>query len=222
MTAWLVAELERRISNLLRIGTIEQIDTAAARVRVRSGDILTAWLPWLTQRAGQDLTWWAPDIGEQVLVLSPGGELAAGLVLPSLYQSANPAPGDNQDKQITQYKDGTKIEYDRAAGLLTVDAVGDITIKAAGSVTLEAGGPVLVKAPEVTIDTPAASFTGAVNVAGLLTFAGGMAGSGGSGGATAIISGSVDISGGDLSADGISLKDHTHQQSNNTPTGPAQ
>ena len=47
-----VIDLARRLANLLRLGTIEQVDHPAARVRVRSGDIVTTWLPWFTWRAG--------------------------------------------------------------------------------------------------------------------------------------------------------------------------
>lgn len=108
-------ELDRRISNLIRLGTIAQADYASAKVRVKAGDILTGWLPWMSQRAGGDVSWHAPEVGEQVLILAPSGELNQGVVLTGLFQLAHPAPANTPEKQQTLYKDGAVIEYDRTA-----------------------------------------------------------------------------------------------------------
>jgi phage baseplate assembly protein V len=47
-----LAELARLIENLVRLGTIAEVDVAKVRVRVKSGSITTNWLPWLALRAG--------------------------------------------------------------------------------------------------------------------------------------------------------------------------
>ncbi len=119
-----VTELERLLANLLRVGTVEELDEAAARVKVRIGEILTAWLPWFTRRAGGDRDWWAPEPGEQVMVLSPGGDLAQGRVLPALNRAAYPAPAASRDKRRVECADGGFAEYDRATGAWTVSAEG--------------------------------------------------------------------------------------------------
>lgn len=209
MDRWALSELDRRLANLIRVGVVAELDESSARVRVKSGEILTAWLPWLTHRAGQDRTWWAPEPGEQVLLLAPNGDMARGFVLPSLYQDASPPPGDRKTLHRTEYADGTSVEYDREAGHLTVDCVGDVTIKGARTLRVEFGGPVEVIAPTVTVDSPQSTFTGAVTIEGLLTYLAGMAGSGGSGPA-AQINGSIAVNSGDVTADNISLKGHTH------------
>jgi len=49
--AFRVTELERRLSNLVAVGTVAEVDAAAARVRVRLGALLTDWRPWLAPRA---------------------------------------------------------------------------------------------------------------------------------------------------------------------------
>ncbi|WP_244859251.1 hypothetical protein [Shewanella dokdonensis] len=46
----LLADLRRRIDNLLRLGTVEAV--RAGECRVKSGELLTDWRPYLTQRAG--------------------------------------------------------------------------------------------------------------------------------------------------------------------------
>ena len=55
-----VTELHRRLSNLIRIGTIEQTDYSGdiPQCKVRIGDILTAYLPLLCLRAGPDQHSW--------------------------------------------------------------------------------------------------------------------------------------------------------------------
>jgi len=139
-----VTELDRRISNLIRIGTIDQADYEAAKVRVRAGDMLTCWIPWLTLRAGLDVNWHAPEVGEQVLVLSPSGELNQAVVLAGLFQTAYPQPVNTKEKHHAKYKDGAVIEYDRAEHHLkailpagaTVELIADGGIAVTGNITL--------------------------------------------------------------------------------------
>lgn len=212
-----LTDLERRLHNLLRVGTVSAVDAESARCRVAAGGITTTWLPWLTQRAGPDRTWWAPEPGEQVMLLSPSGDAAQAVVLPAVYRAAHPAPGERVTHHVSEYADGTRIEYDREASQLTLECVGDVVIKNARTITIEngdtiqitAGGAVTLTAPSLTVDAPQSTFTGAVLVQGALTYRGGMTGSGGSG-AAASIQGTVNVTGGDVTADGISLKTHTH------------
>lgn len=139
-----VTELDRRLSNLIRLGRIEQADYAAGKVRVKVGENVTTWLPWLTQRAGGDVTWHAPEVGEQVVILAPSGELNQGVVLAAVFQSAYPQPVNNKDKHHVKYQDGAVVEYDRAAHHLkavlpagaTVELVADGGISITGDITL--------------------------------------------------------------------------------------
>lgn len=188
-----VVDLARRLSNLIRPGTVEAIDHATARVRVRSGEVLTDWLPWLTARAGAVGTWCPPTLGEQVLLLAPSGELAAALVLPALYSNAHPAPSTSPAEHVIEYPDGAVITYNHTAGHLSVQGIQTLTI--------EAG-------THVTLDAPATTVTGTLTVQGLLTYQAGLAGTGGGAGTT--ISGSITQTGGTLSSNGIVLATHTH------------
>ncbi len=131
-----LAELERRLDTLIRYGTVETADYKAARVKVRSGDLLTGWIPWLTRRASNDADWWAPEDGEQVLLLSPCGDPAQAVALPALYQSAYPAPESAETKRRIIFRDGGFAEYDRASGALTVSAEGLVRIIGKGTVEI--------------------------------------------------------------------------------------
>ncbi len=137
-----LAELERRLNSLLRLGSVAEADYGAARVRVESGELLTAWLPWLTARASNDRSWWAPEVGEQVLLLSPCGDPAQGVVLPAVYQSAHPANGARQTVARIDFADGGFCEYDRESGAMTINVVGNADVTVGGKTTLVSAGTV--------------------------------------------------------------------------------
>ncbi len=109
-----VTELERRFENIMRIGTISVVDYGSASARVQIGENLTALRPWFTQRAGGDRTWWAPEIGEQVMLFSPSGDFNQGVILPAIYSSAAPAPSSDPNVHREVYADGFVIEHNRA------------------------------------------------------------------------------------------------------------
>lgn len=131
-------ELHRLLSNLLRVGTVAAVDVGAARCRVRIGEITTAALPWLAQRAGEAAAWSAPTVGEQVLVLSPGGDLSLGLVLPGLYQGTHPAPGAEPGLHRFVTGDGAVIEYQESTSTLraTLPGSGRAELVAPGGVSI--------------------------------------------------------------------------------------
>ena len=52
-----LAELNSRVANLLRLGTILAVDLPRARCKVQSGRLETGWLRWATARAGTTRTW---------------------------------------------------------------------------------------------------------------------------------------------------------------------
>ena len=129
-------EASRRIENLLRLCTVAEVRTThPARCRVRTGQLLTDWLPWLTLRAGATAgTWWAPEPGEQCLLLSPGGDLRQGVVLPGLYSDQNHPPPGARDSfvirlglsliEITAEAVHIRVGETHHAGGLTIDRDG--------------------------------------------------------------------------------------------------
>ncbi|MEM7269515.1 MAG: phage baseplate assembly protein V [Pseudomonadota bacterium] len=149
-----VEELARRLDNLVRIGSITDPDYAAATARVSIGGVETAQLPFMTTRAGPDRTWWAPETGEQVIVMAPSGDPEQGFILPgAIYQDAHPAPDQDSRVHRVIYDDGADIAYDRAAHRLTVTlpAGAEIDVTATGGVTINGD---LVVTGDVTADGP--------------------------------------------------------------------
>lgn len=127
-----LVELLRLIHNLIRLGTIAEVDHARARVRVQSGELLTNWLPWIEARAGATRDWDPPTQGEQVVVFSPGGDPAAGFVISGLFSDAHPAPADSADLWRRLFPDQALFEYNHAASRLRINLPGSIEISAPG------------------------------------------------------------------------------------------
>ncbi|MFW5499590.1 MULTISPECIES: phage baseplate assembly protein V [unclassified Maridesulfovibrio] len=149
------ADISRRLENTLRIGKICEADYGNARLRVKSGDVTTGWLPWITTRAGNDISWWAPELGEQVMVLSPGGDLAQGVVLPAIYQTASPACADRPTLDRHVYEDGAIIEYDKAAHRLYGYVPGSALLECDHDIEAIAGHDIFVGSLEGNIDVVA-------------------------------------------------------------------
>lgn len=215
-------EFDRRLGNLVRLGAVAAVDLVGHAVQVDIGTAdepqLTDFLPWMTRRAGRTRTWSPPDVGEQVVVLSPGGELAMGVVLPgALFQDAFPPNGTAGSLERTTFPDGSVVEYDATAHQLLVNVGTGKVLVICNQATVQAAG-------SVTLDTPSTHCTGDLVVDGQatvkkqLTGQGGMAVSGGSG---ASVAGNMTITGGDVKADTISLKGHHHQEHDGPNTGSA-
>ncbi len=143
------AELLRLIHNIARLGTIAAVDHGRARVRVRAGELLTAWLPWIEHRAGTTRTWNPPTEGEQVLLISPGGDPAAAVAITGLYRQAHPAPSASGDVWHITMPDGAVIEYDHAVSHLQATLPGSAVLDAKGAVTITAAGGATVNANTV-------------------------------------------------------------------------
>lgn len=209
------SDLIRRIESLIRVGTIAEVAYNPLRCRVTSGKLTTDWLPCFTSRAGNIRTWSPPSVGEQCIVVSPGGDMAAGLVLVGLNSTAYPAPEDSPDTESINYPDGAVIRYDHAAHALTA------TLPAGGTADITAPAGVTVHSDAITLDAQQTTVTGALTVQGLLTYEAGMAGSGSAGGASAVITGGIQTTE-DVVAGSISLMSHTHPGDSGGTTGAPQ
>ncbi len=132
-----ITELNRQIANLINIGRVEAVDYAKATARVRIGENVTADLPMPAARAGGNRTWTPLEVGEQVVVVAPSGNLGAAAISHALYSEDGPAPGDRAGLHRTVYANGAVIEYDRDANTFTLDlAGGRVVISAPGGLTI--------------------------------------------------------------------------------------
>jgi phage baseplate assembly protein V len=173
----------RQLANLIRFGTVQTV--AGKRVQVKIGGLLTRPLPWVSTRAGKTKTWSPPDIGEQVMVLSPNGDLGAAVAIGSLFCDAYDIPDDaNANTVVMAFGDGAVLLYDHVAHVLkaTLPADGRVAVTAPGGITVTG---------DVTID-------GALSVSQAATFK-----------QTVHASGNI-TSDADVKAGSISLSNHPH------------
>lgn len=139
-------ELERRLLRLVQVGVVVDADYPGKRVLVQIGERESQWLRWTAHRAGADRAWWAPTVGEQVLVFAPNGEALAAVAGDSLYQEDFDAPADDPEIRRTRYGNGTVIELNKRTGVLSVAHPGDVQVAAGGSVRMRAGGNIEIEA----------------------------------------------------------------------------
>lgn len=132
------AALSRMLENLIRFGVIAAVQMKPPRVKVKTGELTTAWLPWLALRAGSDREWDPPTLDEQVILFSPSGQLANGVVLTGLPSDNIPANGDRAGLHRRTYADGAVIEYDSVAHHLnaTLPDSGTTSIVSKGGINI--------------------------------------------------------------------------------------
>ncbi|SDU87992.1 phage baseplate assembly protein V [Pseudomonas mucidolens] len=118
-----LAALSRLLENLIRFGVIAAVQMEPPRVKVKTGTLTTAWLPWLAQRAGTDREWDPPTVNEQVILFSPSGQLANAIVVTGVFSDHIPANGNRAGLHRRTYADGTVIEYDSVAHHLNATLV---------------------------------------------------------------------------------------------------
>lgn len=178
-----IAELIRLLENVVRTGTVTEIDEEKWRVRVQSGGINPNWMRWTAQRAGAFKVWVPPAIGEQVWFLCLGGNTDIAFIGGSLYSDDNPAPGESRNEMVVTAPDGAKFRYDAEAGALQVTGIKSATIE------------VSVK---VTLDTPEVECTNLLTTRSLNVREGGE------------MHGNIAHTGGAFTSNGVQVDDHNH------------
>lgn len=229
-------EIYSILTNLVRVGRVTSVDSESERARVVFDDrdeTESYDLQVIVRNTKENKDHALPDIDEDVLcVFLPIG-IEQGFILGSFYTDANSPPSSSKNVRKVKFSDGTTIEYDRENNKLTANVKGDIDVIATGSLsanigenaTLTIGGELnadvtgnsTIKTPKLTVDGDL-DVTGKTTTVGL-TSTSGMSVSGGSG---ASVQGDLNVNGGDIKADNISLKEHPHTDSTGGKTSPAE
>lgn len=178
-----LAELIRLLENIVRTGTVTEIDEEKWRVRVQSGELETTWLRWNAQRAGAFKVWVPPTIGEQVWFLCLGGNTDVAFIGGSLYSADNPAPGASRNEMVVTAPDGAKFRYDAEVGALQVKGIKSAVVEAS---------------VKVTLDTPEVECTNLLTTKNLNVTEGGE------------MHGDITHTGGAFTSNGVQVDDHNH------------
>ncbi|MFL9706563.1 phage baseplate assembly protein V [Aeromonas veronii] len=132
-----IIELLSKIDDLIRIGTVTEVRSGECRVKTKGNH--TNWRPYLVLRAGRTRRRMRPSVGEQVILLSLGGDLRNAFVLAGIYQDEHPEPladDDNGDLDGVEYPDGAVIKYNPTTGELTASGIKTAVITASVAVKL--------------------------------------------------------------------------------------
>ncbi len=122
----------------LTYGRIASVDLKAGRIIVDLGDVQTQPVRWFTGGSGKTRVWSRPQIGEQVILLAPGGDIAGAVALRGLDCDAFPPIAD-EAREIVDFGDGAILSYDPNAHILAVvlPAGATVSIVAPGGITLD-------------------------------------------------------------------------------------
>ncbi len=175
-----LSDLYRRFENLIRIGTIAEVDEQNLLLRVQSGELLTDWLPW-PAHIGHNFIHWRPlRVNTQVILCCPSGDPAQAVIVGMLYTDKHQPASFDPALDVIQFNDGTTIQYDSAQKTLTFSSAGDIDLIAEQNINIQAGN---------TVQSTATNHITEGEVG---------------------IHGPVTQTGGDITSDGISTQHHKH------------
>jgi len=143
---------------MIRVGTVASVDLASARITVTYGDpdgeeVESPPLHWCFMASGETRIWCPPSVGEQGILFSPEGDIAAAIFLPGITRDDFPPAGSTRENVI-EFADGARIAYDPEAHVLTA--------------SLPAGSTANIIADQLNI-TGNIAVTGDVTVSGTVT-----------------------------------------------------
>lgn len=191
-------ELNRLLCNVVRVGTVTEVDHERYVARVKSGGNDADWIRWATLRAGTAVTWWAPTPGEQVLLLSPGGDFDNAIIWGSLYSDNVKPPDSGTTSDVILFPDGAKITYDPATGALAATGVKSAIVEASGSIAATAPKMTCTATTSITLDTPEVICTKKLSCSTFEMKQGGK------------MTGNVEHSGGSITSNGVVVHTHKH------------
>jgi hypothetical protein len=122
-----VNQQDRRISNMMREGTVTEVDHAKGVAKADIGGFETKEIPW-AQRAGEIKEWNPVSVGERILVVNPTGEVGNGIIMPGGFSKEF---GQNHDQGA---------QYRQTIGSATITSSGDGLVIVAGGVTFTFNG----------------------------------------------------------------------------------
>ena len=193
-----ISELARAVRDLIRTGVVVEVKYAPPRCRVQLGGNTSDWLQWLTCRAGGARTWWAPSIGEEVVLLALGGELDTAFVLPAINSDDFPAPSVSADAYHVSFPDGAVIEYEPETGALAVTGIKTADVQASESISARTKVVIVNAAESITLDTPEVVCTNKLTTGTLEVKKGGK------------MSGDIEHRDGTFKSNGVQVDKHGH------------
>ena len=105
-----VSDLERRLENGIRHGTVKQVDAEKHQCRLVIGldasgsEQLSPWIKY-GQVAGDYKFHNPPSVGQTMTLLSPGGDFTQAVAVPLTWSNQNKSPSDKPDEHVVTFGD---------------------------------------------------------------------------------------------------------------------
>lgn len=141
------SQLTRLLHNLIRTGTIAEIDNSKQRLRIQSGDLLTGWIDWPAEIGGNYRRWRPLRIGQQVTIACPSGDPNNAVIIAMSYDDNNQPPNTAADADVILFDDGSRIEH--RDGVINIHSSGSLNISADGGITIN-GSTVAITSASLT------------------------------------------------------------------------
>lgn len=109
-----ILDIENVVENLIRFGTVFSINAseATAVVEFEEEGHLSAPLPYMQQRSGEDKDYTMPSKGERVAVLFLPIGVGRGFILGSIYDASNSPPLSTRSQRAIESEDLRLGAYD--------------------------------------------------------------------------------------------------------------
>ena len=107
-----LSDLERRVSGMVRHGTVEEVDTKTQRMKMLlmedadGNKMVSDWMPY-SQMAGAFKGHIPPSKGQQMTALSPSGDFQQAVGFPMTWSNENKSPGDTPETNILTFGKST-------------------------------------------------------------------------------------------------------------------
>ena len=136
-----VADLEARMSGLIRFGKVTSVDPGAGTFTMELGPGHQSPPRPYAQIGGALSIHAPPSVGQEMMLVSPDGDMRNGVGLPNTFGGANASPGATADTNVLTFG-GVTISL---AGDGVVIAIGGATITASAAGIVVAGGDVVAE-----------------------------------------------------------------------------
>lgn len=133
-----IFKLEEKVNNIIRFGTIKEVDGGNNLVVVDLGNKTESpKLPYLVNSSGNATVYFVPKIGDQVILFSKNGEISQGFIVPAIYKGNVAGVDDEWRLEFASgsinYKEGrleikanTEIQLDAPKAVLAGETGGGV------------------------------------------------------------------------------------------------
>lgn len=130
-----IARLEHRISTMNPVGKVIERDHAkGVRIQLGGTDDEPLKSPWIQPGDWAGTTRYLPDIGEQCMVMSHGGDWRQATLMPLTHTDDKKNPSASADEQTVFNKGKFKLAYNTKDGTVTLTNDKSSTVWKAGEI----------------------------------------------------------------------------------------